>query len=129
MFGDDRNDAIALGLNLERMHIDKQMNIFLCLNNAQLPVVVIERSRPCISLVSGVEFPDDVAYGWIRRKVNLASEMDADFRAIVTAQEGTVLYQRYLQAEPCRRDGCAGSCYSAADHDQVKIAGDLRLIR
>ena len=96
VFGDDGRNLIALLFDLECVHIQKQMYVFLSSDDSELFLVVVVCDRLGISPLSRVEFFDDISESWIRRKVNLASEMDADVRAVISAKNGAVLYQCYL---------------------------------
>ncbi|MBA7679375.1 hypothetical protein ES703_87667 [subsurface metagenome] len=73
MFGYDRDNSASLLFDLERMHIEKQVNILLGPRNTQLLFVIVVRGRLRISPASRIQFPDNVPQGWIRRKVNPAS--------------------------------------------------------
>ncbi len=100
--GDDRRYAITLHPDFVRMHVQEQMNILFRSDDLQLLLVVVVHGRLGVSAKTGVEFPDEIAQGRIGRLVYLSVEMNTNLRAIVTAEHGTVLYQRHLQPEPSR---------------------------
>ena len=117
---DNSGDFVSLFFKGENVRVHEQADVLFCPYHAEFLCIIVGGGGLGKAASSGIEFGDHNAKRRIGRKVDVADRADANFGTAVAAEDGTILNERDLQAQPCRGDGTRGARYPAADDDKIE---------
>ena len=104
------------------MMIEEKRDVGFGLHELQLAVVGIVFGRHGVSFQRWTELFLQVAQPRILACVDASAKMHAHLRAVIAAQNGTILHQCHLQTKPCSSHGGTHSSDSATHNNEVEHA-------